>query len=457
YEQLVPAIDQMKRGESDVLWPGRCTLFGRTAGTSNGQPRCLPMTESLLAHFREAGFASLLYYSVRTRHPGAFHGRHLYLGGATTLTSLGEGGGHPTFAGEASGIAALNFPKWVERHFYEPGPGIAQIPAWDAQVNAIAARTRSCDISLLAGVPDTVRQVSHVLRKKFSNGKKPPPPLQEYWPNLECYAHTGASLSPYAVELRRGLGPKVVFHETYAASEAIIAAQDAEPGQGLRLMSDQGVYFEFVALGDFDDLRLDQLGPKTVPTAGVKPGVDYVVLITTPGGLARYVLGDVVRFTSVAPPRLVHVGRTQLRLNAFEENVSEKDVIDALVALCHERDWTLVNFHVAPLFAGNNLTGKQRGSHEWWIELKPGTIVTPIGPQMAGELDVELQRTNPAYRARRVAGILESPTVRLVMPGVFEHWLRYHQKWGGQHKMPRCRSDRVVADEFAHMTNFARD
>jgi hypothetical protein len=99
----------------------------------------------------------------------------------------------------------------------------------------------------------------------------------------------------------------------------------------------------------------------------------------------------------------------------------------------------------------------QRGAHEWWVELEPGTTATPKGPQMAEELDKHLLRANPRYNAKRVAGILESPTVRLVMPGVFEHWLRFHEKWGGQHKMPRCRSDRQVADEFAHVTNFARD
>src|SRR5262245_50107519 len=126
-------------------------------------------------------------------------------------------------------------------------------------------------------------------------------------------------------------------------------------------MADQGIFFEFITLSDFDDLRLDQLGVKAVTIAGARTGVEYVVLITTPGGLARYVLGDVVRFTSISPPRLIHVGGTQLRLNAFNENVSEKAVTDALVTLCERRNWTVVNFHVAPIFSGANLTGQARG------------------------------------------------------------------------------------------------
>jgi hypothetical protein len=458
YEQIAPAVERMKTGESDVLWPGHCTLFGLTSGTSNGSPRCLPMTDALLAHFRQAGFDALLYYTARAGHVGAFRGRHLFYGATAKLTPLDGAAPVAASAGEVSGIAALNLPKWAGEHLYEPGLSVAQIAAWDAQADAIATHTRSRDITLIAGVPNGVVQLYPSLYQKCSAETRPITHLQDQWPNLECYVHGGALIAPYAAELRQALGPDVAFHDIYVASEAFVAAQDAESGaQGLRLIADMGVFFEFVAMSDFDDLRIDQLGPKAVPIAGVRTGIDYVILVTTPGGLARYVLGDVVRFTSVAPPRLVYIGGTQLRLNAFDENVTEKDLTDVLVALCQRRDWTLVNFHVAPIFTSNTLTGQQHGRHEWWIELKPGTTATPIGPQMAEELDADMQRASALYARKRGAGMLQVPVVRLVMPGVFEHWLRFHNKWGGQHKMPRCRSDRLVADEFAQITNFARD
>jgi hypothetical protein len=455
YEQLAPAIEQMQRGESNVLWPGRCTLFGLTSGTSSGQPRSVPLTDDLLAHFRQAGFEALLYYTVRVRHSGVFRGRHLFYGGATTLTPLA--GSSTTFTSQVSGIAALQFPSWVERHLYEPGSHVAQIQDWESRVDAVAERTRSRDITLIAGVPSGVTLLAVALRDKFSAGTRPDATLQEYWPNLECYTHTGAPIAPYAAQLRRVLGPQIAFHDVYAASEAFVAAQDGDVAQGLRLMADMGVFFEFLPVSDFDDRGFSQLAGKTIPLAEAKVGVDYVLVITTPGGFARYVLGDVVRFTSLTPPRLIYIGGTRLRLDAFGENVTEKDVTDVLVGLCQRRDWTLVNFHVAPLFPANNLTGQQRGSHEWWIELKPGTVATPTGPQIAVELDGDLQRTNAGYARKRASGMVAPPTVRLVMPGVFEHWLRFHEKWGGQHKMPRCRSDRLVANEFAQVTNFARD
>jgi hypothetical protein len=163
-----------------------------------------------------------------------------------------------------------------------------------------------------------------------------------------------------------------------------------------------------------------------------------------------------VRFISTEPARLTYVGRTKLRLDAFGENVTEKEITDALTTVCRHNGWPIVNFHVAPLFTP--FTGsKCRGRHEWWVELKARTTITPTGPIIALELDAELRRQNDQYRTMRSAGVLDAPYVRLVMPGVFELWMRFHGKWGGQNKMPRCRPDRVIADELGKALQFAKD
>lgn len=455
YEQLAPAIARARRGEADVVWPGRCALFALTAGTTTGQPKSLPITEEMLAHFRQAGRDALLYYTVRVRHAGVFRGRHLLVGGSTALVPLPESAG--AFAGGLSAIAAVDLAAWVEKHLYEPGTAAGAHPDWEARIDAIVSRTCLCDISLLAGLPTWIAQFAHELRVRLDNSGQRVSHLQTLWPNLECFIHTGVPLGPVAENLRTLLGPSVKFHEIYASAEGVFATQDSDAaGAGLRLMADTGIFFEFLPMSEFDEARLPQLGAKAVPLADAQTGTDYALVVTTPAGLARYVLGDVVRFVSLHPPRLVYVGRTTLRANLFGEHLMEKDVTDALVGVCTRHGWMLINFHVAPL-PTNTLTGAARGRHEWWIELKPGTVATPTGPQIAIELDGELQRTNPDYTAKRKTGVIEAPIVRLVMPGVFEHWLRYQQRWGGEHKLARCRSDRLIADELAQIAPFARD
>jgi GH3 auxin-responsive promoter len=456
YEDLAPHIDRMKEGEADVLWPGKCQIYSVTSGTSTGQSRHIPVTEPMLTHFKQCGLDSLLWYSSRVGHAGVFRGRHLFLGASTALSPIPESEPFEAYSGNLSGIEALNLPRWAERQFYEPGAEIAQMADWPSKIAAITERTSHVDISLLAGIPSWILLLAESLRSGSTRGKARAQHLQGIWPNFECYTHSGVPISPFQDELRGILGPTVNFHEVYPSSEAFIAAQDADSASGLRLMASAGIFFEFIPMREFDEARLPFLGDKAVPLSGVVAGVDYALVLTTPAGLARYVLGDIVRFVSTEPPRLSYVGRTKLRLNAFGEHVIEKEITDSLVATCRHNGWEIVNFHVAPIYASTT-TGKCRGRHEWWVELKPGTTTTPTGPIIALELDHELKRLNRDYNAKRNGGMLDAPFVRLVMPGVFEHWMRFHGKWGGHNKMPRCRSDRVIADELGGSLQFAKD
>lgn len=456
YEDFMPYIERMKRGEENVLWPGRCSFYAVSSGTTAGRTKFLPVTEDMIAHFRKAGLDSLLYYTARIGHSGVFQGKHLFLGGSTTLSRLEESK-YPAYVGDLSGITALNLPGWVERRLYEPGAAIAQIADWPAKIKAIADRTWNRDITMLAGIPSWLLVLAEAVINRATRGKARPSYLQAVWPNLECLVHGGVPIGPFMDELRNNIGPKVNFHEVYPASEGFIATQDSESSLGLRLMTDVGLFFEFLPMEHYHENELTRISGKTVPLEGVRAGVDYALVLTTPAGLTRYVIGDIVRFTSIEPPRLIYVGRTKLQLSAFGEHVIEKELTDSLLAVCQRHRWSITNFHVAPQFINSAIVGQKRGRHEWWIELKPISLKNPTGPVLSAELDIELQRLNDDYQAKRRGGGLEAPNVRLVMPGVFEHWMREKGKWGGQNKMPRCRSDREIADELAQIARFSTD
>ncbi|MDB6126305.1 MAG: hypothetical protein JWM35_201 [Verrucomicrobia bacterium] len=452
YDQVVPYLKRMKRGESNVLWPGECSFYAVSAGTT-GTPKELPITPEMLAHFNCAGRDSLLYYSARVGNARVFHGRHLLLGGSTTLTPIPDVEPFTAYVGELGGLTALNMPRSVEYHLYEPGVAIAQMKDSPEKIAAIVQRTIVEDISLVAGFPDRLLTLADALRVAAIQGRLLAPNVGALWSHLECLVHGGLPISPYHDALRRAFGPNLNFHEVYPAAEGFIAAQDATASEGLRLMTDAGLFFEFLPMAEFEEARLGGLGPKAVALDAVSAGVDYALILTTPGGLCRYVLGDIVRFVSTEPPRIIYVGRTQLQLSAFGERVVEKEITDALIAVCQAHNWNIVNFHVAPLFT-TSLTGQVRGRHEWWIELSPGTVQTPIGVAIAADLDVELDRRNASYAAKRKSGAFDMPVVRLVMPGVFEHWMRHNDRWGGQNKIPRSRNDRNVADGLAKIARF---
>lgn len=447
YEGFLPHIERMKAGEPDVLWPGRCRHFAVSSGTTADRTKYLPITPDMLRHFRRSGLASLLLFAHRTGDTSVFEGRHLFLGGSTALVPLPESGG---WAGDLSGIAALNLPGWAENLLYEPGREIAQIADWPSKIEAIASRTFERNIALLAGIPSWLLIIGEALFAEAARRGRRLDDLSELWPGLRCIVHGGVPIAPFADRLRSLVGATPLFHEVYPASEGFIAVQDAEPEAGLRLLVDSGLFFEFVPLDAYDDSTPEACAARALPLWEAEPHRDYVLLLTTPGGLSRYVLGDIVRFVSTDTPRLVYVGRTRLQLSAFGEHVLERELTNALAAALRKRTWRVGNFHVAPLFPDPK-TDRVRGCHEWWIE--PAQEPCPEGEAevLAAALDAELKARNDDYAAKRDGGGLAPPEVRLVRPGVFKAWMQSAGKWGGQSKMPRCRGDRAIADALSSL------
>jgi len=446
-EQLQPQVARMMRGEADVLWPGVCRLFVETAGTTTGQPQRLPITGEMLAHYRTGLATAVLLLAARTGHAGLFLGRHLHAGGSTRLTAAGD-----AYAGGLEAMLRLALTPWTEANLYAPAPAIAELPEGPAKAAQTAARMLARDVTVLGGNPGALHALAEAVRAQASSPKRRLSQLTALWPNLAGLVHLGAPLGLFGGELKEIAGPDVLFHEMLAAAEGCFAVQDGDASQGLRLLTEAGLFFEFLPWEGYDEAALAAAGPRCAPLADVRPGVDYVLVVTTPAGLARCVTGDIVRFTGLGPPRVQFVGRTRHQLAAFEERVGERELTDILLEVCAAHGWTPVNFHVAPL----NLrpAPPARGAHEWWIELRPGTVKTPTGPFLGGELDRSLARRNIDYATRRADGRLAAPEVRLVMPGTFETWQQAY--WPGlpAAKFPRARSDRAIADSLMAMARF---
>lgn len=445
YEGFAPWISKALLGERDLLWPGDCSHFAVSSGTTAGRTKYLPVTQAMISHFSRTGLESLLCATHRLGDAGLFAGRQLFLGGATRLEPVKRPeGSQPAWAGDLSGITALNMPPWVDRFLYEPGRDIAQMSDWPTKISAIAQRTLGRDIRLLAGIPSWILVLAEELKRRAAASGRKADTLQDLWPQLRCLVHGGVPIGPYVDELRAALGEDILFHEVYPASEGFIAVQDAEPEAGLRLLTDAGIFYEFAPLDRYDETQPEALGEHAVPLEGVEAGKDYVLIMSTPAGLSRYIIGDVVRFVSTDIPRLVYAGRTKLQLSAFGEHVIEKELTDSLLAVSKSENLRVADFHVAPVFVDHRL-GIERGRHEWILALReqPDELCLERLPL---RLDKELALRNDDYEAKRKGGGLSHPLVTIVTQEAFVSWQKANGKFGGQSKFPRCRSDRQIAD-----------
>lgn len=439
HEHYKPYVGRMGAGYPDVLAPGTCTLFAESAGTTGAGPAYLPVPDEMLAHFRTALRDALFLYAVRAGHARVFLGRHVHVG---TSTSLPESRG--VRLATLDGLLAHCLTPWVAANLLAPPPAIAQLPEGAQKIVATLQAVRPLDVTLIGGLPAEVCALAEAARATL------PPAL---WPNLEGLVHFGAPLGLFTEPLRVALGPAVRFHEVYAAAEGIFAAQDDGSPAGLRLLTDAGVFFEFIPLAEYNEARLADTALHCVPLGKVQPEIDYVPVVTTPAGFCRLVTGDIVRFASATPPRLQVVGRTGCWLNPFGEQVTERELLETMQAVCARNGWRLVSFHVAP-HQHRIAAGRTIRCHEWWLELHTHTVKTPTANVLGPELDAELATRNRAYAARRNDRSLQSPQVRLVMPGIFEQWGRTHRKTAASSKLPRCRSDRQIADQLAALAGF---
>jgi len=448
YEWFEPHIRRMAAGQAGVLVPGKCPLFVETAGTAGAAPKLLPVPGAMLVHFRRGLLDALLFYAHRAGHPRVFLGRHLQVG-ASIAVNEAKG----VFQTSLDGVLALSVSPWAEANLRSPPAPVATMPEGFAKVGATARAMLRREVTLVAGTPAAVCAQAQAVREAASSDQQRKPHLQAVWPNLECYLHTGAPLGLFGETLRATLGPSVKFHEVYAAAEGIFAAQDDASPAALRVLADAGIFFEFLPLSAYSEAAVVGAELRCVPLAKVETGVNYVPVITTPAGLVRYATGDVVRFVSTTPPRLQFAGRAALQLNATGERVGEREVLETLQAVCGRNGWSPIAFHVAPYQARLG-PGQILHAHEWWLELGTHTVKTPTANVLGPEFDAELSRRSADYAARRAKNQLGAPLVRLVMPGVFESWATAQKKTASASKLPRCRPDRLIADQLAALAPF---
>jgi hypothetical protein len=449
YDWFRPYVTRMSAGEAGVLVPGKCPLFVETAGTT-GLPKLLPAPESMLEHYRTALRDALFHYAHRVGHAGVFLGRHLHLGASTAVTDLQDG-----LRTSLDGMLTLCLSPWVYANLRALPSGVARMPEGAVKIDAAAKVVRQCDITLIAGTPSVLCELAVAVLREDDPPTVPPrvAHLQAIWPNFECCLHTGAPLGFFAETLRHACGPSVKFHEVYACAEGIFAAQDGGTPTALRLIADAGVFFEFLPLGSYNESTVDHAGSLCLPLEKARPGIDYVLIVTTPAGLFRYVTGDIVRLVSVNPSRLHLAGRAELQLNTVGEHVGERDVFETLQAICTRNGWHPIAFHVAP-YEQRVGPGLVAHVHEWWLELGTHSVKTPMANVLGPELDSELARRHPDYALRRHRNLLGAPQIRLVMPGVFAHWAAEQDKAASASKLPRCRPDRLIADQLAALAPF---
>lgn len=431
YETFEPLIERCRKGEQNIFWPSDIKWFAKSSGTTNAKSKFIPVSDDALEYCHmKAGKDMLCWYINNNPKTQLFTGKGLRLGGSSEVYQ-----DNGSYFGDLSAIIIENMPFWAD-FSSAPSQEVALMSNWETKMDAIIDETINENITSLAGVPSWMLVLLNRVLERTGKDN-----ILEVWPNLEVYFHGGVNFNPYREQYKKMIPKKEFkYYEIYNASEGFFAIQDRNHSKELLLMLDYGIFYEFIPMSDYNGEN-----SKTIPLSEVKKDIDYALIITTNGGLWRYLIGDTIRFTSLDPYRIKITGRTKHYINVFGEELNIENVEDALKMACEKTSATISDYTVGPIF----MSGKEKGSHEWIIEFnnKPDSM-----GYFTEVLDNALKSINSDYEAKRYLNItLMPPKVHQAKQGLFYCWLKKKNKLGGQHKVPRLSNTRDFLEELLEL------
>jgi hypothetical protein len=423
YEALRPYVDKVVEGESDVLWKGKPLYFAKTSGTTSGA-KYIPISKESIGYHISAARNALLCYIHDTGKTSFVNGKMIFLQGSPVLTEK-----NGVQLGRLSGIAAHYVPKYLQRNRM-PSWETNCIEDWETKVEAIVDETIQENMTLISGIPSWVQMYFERLQAR--SHKK----VGELFKNFDLFVYGGVNFDPYKSKFENLIGRKVDSVELFPASEGFFAFQDSQAHEGMLLLLDAGIFYEFVKAEEFfnDDAKRYTIGE-------VELGVNYVMLISTNAGLWAYNIGDTVMFTSLKPYRVRVTGRIKHFISAFGEHVIAKEVEEAMKNAIEGTNALVNEFTVAPQI--NPSEGLPY--HEWLVEFER---IPDDMEKFQQLLDQSLQDQNTYYYDLIQGKVLRPLVVNVVKKDGFKNYMKSVGKLGGQHKIQRLSNDRKLAESL---------
>jgi len=405
------------KGVKNICWPGRIKYFALSSGTSEASSKYIPVTKDMTKAIQRTSIRQILTLSKYDLPPDIFTAGILMLGGSTHLNKRGS-----YFEGDLSGIQAARLPFWFQ-HFYKPGKKIAKTRNWDSKLDEITRNARDWDIGIIVGVPAWIQILMEKIIKYYKVKH-----IHEIWPNLRVYVHGGVSFDPYRKGFEKLLGRPIHYIETYLASEGFIAFQAYPNKRTMRLVLNNGIFYEFIP---FEDENFDSNGDvkpdaRTLMIDEVEEGKDYAVLLSTCAGAWRYLLGDTIKFTSLEESEIIITGRTKHFLSLCGEHLSVDNMNKAIELVANDLNINIKEFTVA------GIPHDTLFAHHWFI----GTDDKVDKKIVRDKLDAHLKILNDDYAVERSAA-LKDVSVDVLPVTIFYDWMEFKGKVGGQNKFPR--------------------
>ncbi len=422
-----------REGEPDVCWPGKVKYYALSSGTSGDSSKFIPVSKTMLKSITRTSVRQLLALARFDLPPEVFRKGALMLGGSTKLRKKGF-----YYEADLSGITASNIPFWFQ-HFYKPGKEISRYENWGEKLDKITEKAPEWDIGFIVGVPSWIQILLEKIIDHYHLKH-----IHEIWPGLSVFVHGGVSFEPYHNSFKKLLGRDIHFVETYLASEGFIAYQCRPGTSSMKMVLNNGIFYEFIPFDDdhFDAAGEPKPGIETLLIDEAQEGKEYALLISTCAGAWRYLIGDVIKFTSTDESEIVITGRTKQFLSLCGEHMSIDNMNKAIKMVEEEMGCEIKEFTVT------GLQEETTFAHKWYIGCNDGID----SDTLKQKLDEKLKVLNDDYRTER-GYALKNVYVQKLPVALFYEWMRINGKEGGQNKFPRVLKGQKLEDWERFLNN----
>ena len=453
YEAFRPYVQRILEGEEHVLTAEPLVMLARTSGTT-GEPKLVPVTKTSVVH--QSRLTRVWMAVASSDHPGILD--HAALGIVSPAIDYVAECGLPV--GSASGMIYRSTPSLLRRRYAVP-EAVFSVPDYDSRYFLLARFALSRRLSVIAtpnpatllrladviqehdealiaaicdGTPGSEIDAPAAIRDELRQRLQPEPRrarelaalLEEkgglepalVWPDLRlvgCWL--GGTSGPQAQRLADRFGPAPFRDLGYLATEGhfTVPLTDASPAGLLEL---NGNYYEFVPEGE----DMSAHGVVALGAHELEVGQRYRIVLTTPAGLYRYDINDIVEVTGHyrAAPMLAFVRKGGEMANLTGEKLHANHLIAALVAL---------RAAGSPVRNARLRADADRMGYELLVELEPGPEADQ--ERLARSFDDELMRVNIEYAEKRRSGRLAALETLVMPSGWGDQTLRRHLARGG--------------------------
>jgi GH3 auxin-responsive promoter. len=474
-ESIFPYVEKIKAGALNVLTKDKVVFFGLTSGTT-GKPKFIPVTK--FSRAKKSETLALWTYYISRDHPGVLDGKVLAIINPEDEAFTPDGIPY----GAESGHAYKNLPAIV-RNMYAIPYYVFHIKDYESRYYCILRIAMGQNITTIATLnPSTIIllcqkiekyrdiliddiekgtlyqgiNVPADVRKSIERSLKPLPErarelreilkekkalLPEYfWPDLElieCWK--GGTVKIYLKELPQYFGDTPVRDFGCLSTEARASIPMGDSGEGGVLAINTNFY-EFIPKEDMGKRQ-----KRFLLSSELSKGREYFIIVTTPGGLYRYNIDDIITVKGFFnnTPVIEFVQKGLNAVSVMGEKLYESQVNEAVNRAVDK------NKVLLELFSASVQPGKPP-RYVFLVEFD-GSVSPASRRELLKSIEEELMIENAEYKYVRDSQLLDPPILKVVKKGEFERYRARRVAEGAndsQFKVPELTADENFQKNF---------